>query len=400
MSKRIIICGGGAAGFFAAINIKGKNPDYTVKILEKSNKLLSKVKISGGGRCNVTNARSTPSELVKFYPRGEKKLYKLFKQFTTTDMVQWLANHGVNTKTENDLRMFPESNDSQTIINCFLDVCRRQKIEIIKNEGIEKIEHDSNWKIKTINTTYEADAVVVATGSSGKTWGILENLGLKLAPAVPSLFTFNIKDNRLNGLQGLSFKETNIKITNTKLSENGPLLITHWGLSGPAVIKLSAWGAIPLEKIKYNFDVIINFLGDRSSEDARAMLNQLKSTNPNRKVLNYPFDGIPKRYWERLCSYIGISENQIYGELSKKNSNKLIEELTQAKFSVSGKSTFKEEFVTCGGVELSEVNLQDLQSKQFPGLYFCGEVLNIDGITGGFNFQACWTTAWIISENI
>ncbi len=401
MSKEIIICGGGAAGFFAAINIREKHPDYNVKILEKSNKLLSKVKISGGGRCNVTNARSAPSELVKFYPRGEKKLYKLFKQFSSVDMVRWLKEHGVPTKSEEDLRMFPISDSSQTIIDCFLKCCQKLNIEILKNHPLTDISKDGNgWQIKTKDTTFYADALIMATGSSNQIWRLLNKSGLKTEPAIPSLFTFNIRDERLQELQGLSFPNVQIKVAGSKLEETGPLLITHWGLSGPAVIKLSAWGAIPLNKLNYKFDIIVNFFGDLTFESIREQLNQWSTEHPKRKIVNYPPEGIPKRYWERLCAFTGIKNEQVFGDLSKKQKNKLTEELTQAKFSVTGKSTFKEEFVTCGGVALSEVDLTNMQSKQFPGLYFCGEILNIDGITGGFNFQACWTTAWIISENI
>ncbi|MEO1054441.1 MAG: NAD(P)/FAD-dependent oxidoreductase [Bacteroidota bacterium] len=402
MSKRVIICGGGAAGFFAAINIAEKHPDYRITILEKSNKVLSKVKISGGGRCNVTNARSVPSELVQFYPRGEKKLYKSFSRFSTDDMVDWLEKHGVNTKAEDDLRMFPVTDSSQTIIDCFLRYIRKYGIELIKNTGVTNIEkQEQQWRLTTQNgTSYKADVVVMATGSSNASWNMLKQLHFELESPVPSLFTFNIKDERLKMLQGLSFPYVHIKVAGSKLEESGPLLITHWGLSGPAVLKLSAWGARHLAAVQYDFSIIVNLLDGESYDTCRAILNELKQSNPKKKLVNHSWQGIPKRYWEQLLTFCQIPESTIFGQLSKKQINRITEELTQAHFKVKGKSTFKEEFVTCGGVKISEVDLNTMESKKHPGLYFSGEVLNIDALTGGFNFQACWTASWIISESV
>ncbi|REE02202.1 BaiN/RdsA family NAD(P)/FAD-dependent oxidoreductase [Marinoscillum furvescens] len=399
--KRIIVVGGGAAGFFTAINIAEKHPRYSVTILEKSNKLLSKVKVSGGGRCNVTNARHRPGELIDFYPRGQKKLYKVFEQFTTKDMADWLAQHGVETHTEADQRMFPESNSSQTIIDCFLATAKANGVNICTQEAVMALTPTGNlWQVQTKTRTLEADAVVMAGGSSTGLWRILGDRGLKLSPAVPSLFTFNIKDPRLQGLMGVSFEQASVRIVGSKLTDTGPMLITHWGLSGPAILKLSAWGARELAEKNYHFEVLINYLGETPADDVRNQLNTTKQNHPNRKAGNYPLEGIPRRFWERILQIGGIQENQTFGELTKKQINKLVEELCQGRYSVSGKSTFKEEFVTCGGVKLSEVNLQTFESKKHPGLYLAGELLDIDALTGGFNFQACWSAGWMISEAI
>lgn len=396
------MCGGGASGFFAAINIARKHPDYQVSLLEKSNKVLSKVKVSGGGRCNVTNARTNPSELVKYYPRGQKKLYSIFKTFSTQDMVDWLEESGVNTHTEADLRMFPTSNSSQTIIDCFLEAAQVAGVEIRKNCGLVDFSQSARgWKVVTQqDEQLEADALVIATGSAPSVWKKLAEMGLTIEKAVPSLFTFNIKDQRLQGLSGMSFGEVNVRITGTKLEEQGPLLITHWGLSGPAVLKLSAWGARWLEEQKYHFDIMLNFLPESNFEEFRQELLSFKSAHPTRKIKNYHKEEIPNRYWENLLTYLEINPDMPFGELPNKLINKLTVEITQASFEVRGKSTFKEEFVTCGGVALAEVDLKTMEAKRFPGLYFSGEVLDIDALTGGFNFQSCWSTAWLLSEVI
>ena len=396
------MCGGGASGFFAAINIADKHPDYEVTLLEKSSQVLSKVKVSGGGRCNVTNARTQPSELVKFYPRGEKKLYPLFKAFSTADMVRWLAERGVKTHTEADLRMFPLSNSSQTIIDCFVEAARTSGVQLKKNCGMSAFSPtEKGWEVLTLEgERLQADALIIATGAAPSVWKKLEGLGLQVERPVPSLFTFNIKDPRLKDLLGMSFQEVHVRITGTKLEEQGPLLITHWGLSGPAVLKLSAWGARWLEEQKYHFNIQINFLPDYNFDQFRQYLLQFKAEHPTRKVKNFHPEQIPNRYWERLLAYLEIDPDLPFGELPNKLINKLTVELTQAIFEVRGKSTFKEEFVTCGGVALSEVNLKTMEARRFPGLYFSGEVLDIDALTGGFNFQACWTTAWLISEAV
>lgn len=398
---KVIVIGGGAAGFFAAINIAEKHPDYQVTILEKSNKLLSKVKVSGGGRCNVTNARTKPSELVSFYPRGNKKLHPLFKTFTTSDMVDWLNQRGVETKAEDDLRMFPITDDSQTIIDCFLKEAKKYGVTITQNEALTRLkQQDDRWLVHTKATAYEAGKVIVATGSSTATWKILEELGLELTPLVPSLFTFNIKDPRLKDLQGISFDYVQVKVTGSKLEENGPLLITHWGLSGPAVLKLSSRGAYELADKNYRFDVLINFTGALKPNEIRKHIQEYAAANPKRKAINYPLFELPKRFWERMVDHCGIGAETPFMELSKKHVNKLVEELGQGRYAVDGKSTFKEEFVTAGGIKLSEVDLSTFECKRFSNLYLAGEVLDIDALTGGFNFQACWSAGWVISESV
>ena len=397
---KIIVIGGGAAGFFTAINIAEKRAEVSITILEKSNKLLQKVKVSGGGRCNVTNARSKPSELVPFYPRGHKKLHGLFKRFTTQDMETWLASHQVQLKTEADLRMFPVTDSSQTIIDCFLRLIKKHRIEVqTQQHWIDLQRKDQRWEVATKTDVYLADAVVLATGSSPTSWSILRKVGLETTEIVPSLFTFNIKDARIQGLQGLSFPEASVKVVGTKLVESGPMLITHWGLSGPAILKLSSWGAYELHGRNYHFDVLINFI-DAESEQVRNQIQQYKIEHPSRIVMKYPLFELPRRFWEQLLRFIGIGDTTPYGELSKKHLNKLVEELTQGKYPVTGKSTFKEEFVTAGGVRLTEINLDTYEAKRFPGLYLAGEVLDIDALTGGFNFQACWSAGWVISEHL
>lgn len=398
---KVVIIGGGAAGFFTAINIAEKHPSYQVIILEKSSKLLSKVKVSGGGRCNVTNARSKSSELVHFYPRGHKKLHSLFKEFSTSDMVDWLAKRGVPTKAETDLRMFPITDNSQTIIDCFMKEAKKHKVDIQLNAGMNSIQQKGEkWIIETANKTHEADKVVIATGSSPALWKQLEALGLEVTPPVPSLFTFNIKDHRIKDLMGLAFENASVKIVGTKLSDSGPLLITHWGLSGPAILKLSAWGARELETLNYHFKILINFTGELKPEEVKSNLLSYKEANPKRKIINYPLFDLPKRFWERLSLCCGITSEITFVELPKKQANKLVEELTQGLYEVKGKSTFKEEFVTSGGVKLSEIDLNTFESRQFENLYLAGEVLDIDALTGGFNFQACWSAGWVIAEGI
>lgn len=399
--RKIIIIGGGASGFFAAINIAKRNPEDEVVILEKTNKWLQKVKVSGGGRCNVTNQRSKPSELVDFYPRGAQKLYKSFEKFSTADMVKWLKDHGVTTQAEADLRMFPITNSSQTIIDCFIQACRTYGVTILRNHNVTNLRQPENetWQIDTTNESMVADKLVICTGSSPNFWNKLQGLGLKVAPPVPSLFTFNIKDPRLQELSGVSFPRCSIKIAGTKLEESGPLLITHWGLSGPAILKLSARGARDLAVMSYQFEIIINFLDCPTYESARSLFESKKSQNLKKNIGN-AMPELPRRYWLSLLDYCQINPETKMADIGKKGINKLTEELFQARFTVSGKSTFKEEFVTCGGVELSEINIDTMEAKKLPNLYLSGEVLNIDALTGGFNFQACWTSSWIISTNI
>tara|TARA_Y100000310_G_C20680171_1_gene815475 strand:+ start:1435 stop:2634 length:1200 start_codon:yes stop_codon:yes gene_type:complete len=398
---RVIIIGGGAAGFFTAINIADKHPDWQITILEKTNKLLSKVKISGGGRCNVTNGRTTPSELVPFYPRGGKKLYSLFQEFGTKDMRKWLEKRGVKTNEEADHRVFPTTNNSQTIIDCFQNEVRKHNIRVQMNFGVQNISLEENkWRISSGSGEIFADKIIIATGSSPASWKTLQQIGLEIVKPVPSLFTFNIKDERIQDLMGIAFGNVLVKIVGSKLEESGPLLITHWGFSGPAILKLSAWGARDLAEKNYHFQILINYTGNCSADQVRSNLNSIKSDFPKRKLSNHPMYDIPKRFWERLLECCEITSDIPAGELSKKQLNKLVEELTQGLYSVNGKSTFKEEFVTSGGVKLSEIDLKTFEAKRFPNLYLAGEVLDIDALTGGFNFQACWSAGWVIAQNI
>ncbi len=397
---RIAIIGGGATGFFTAINIAEKNKHADITIFEKSAKVLSKVKVSGGGRCNVTNAREQPSELTTFYPRGSKKLYKPFACFGTSEMRRWLLEHGVKTKTEEDLRVFPESNESKTIVDLFTQRAQVLGVKTHRGQLVSDIRSTpKGWLLLVNKEELVFDKVVVATGASEKSWSMLADVGLKLAPRVPSLFTFNIKDQRLKQLQGISFEESNVQVVKTKLKEAGPLLITHWGLSGPAILKLSAWGAQELARVDYQFDIIVNFINQTSDQFRNWLAMQITSSH-KKQVGNLRIPGCPRRYFENLLQYLRISETTPLSELTKKDKNRLIEELIQSRFQVVGKSTFKEEFVTCGGVELSEVSLENMEAKRFPGLYMGGEALNIDALTGGFNFQACWTAGWLISEHL
>lgn len=400
--RTILICGGGAAGFFTAINLAERRPGDKIIILEKSNKVLSKVRISGGGRCNVTNGRTHSSELVKAYPRGGKKLYKLFEAFSTEDMRSWLEHRHVPTHVEEDLRVFPVSNSSESIISCFMDEVKKHGIDLRLGDGLNQInQSEKGWGIITQHgDSIHADAVVMATGSSPQVWRLLSKLDIEIKEPVPSLFTFKISSELLSGLQGISFSDVQCKVIGTSLVSDGPLLITHWGLSGPAILKLSAWGARTLASSRYSFDILINFIPSENPETCRQAIQKYKFEHGKRTVINYPLFEIPKRFWDRVCRESGISPSLTFAELGKKSTNKLTHFLTQAPFHVSGKSTFKEEFVTCGGVALSEINLETFESKRYPSLYFTGEVLDIDAITGGFNFQACWSSAWQISQHL
>ena len=401
-STHIVIIGGGAAGFFTAINLARLQPTWRVEILEKTSKLLSKVKISGGGRCNVTHHCFDPKQLATHYPRGEKKLRAVFQQFQPQDTIQWFKKRGVTIKNEADNRMFPDTDNSQTIIDCFLKEADRYGVQINTKCGVKSLhqKEDDSWEIALENGKSKvADKVIIATGSQPSAWRMLHALGLKMVEQVPSLFTFNCKDHRLKALQGLSFPNAQVKVAGTKLIAEGPLLITHWGLSGPAILKLSAWGARILNEKKYEFDIMISF-SNRNQEAIRTLLKEAKETQGKKLVSNLSVDGIPKRYWQRLCEIAQIPPQQIMGELPKKLFNKLVEELSQGLFTIRGKSTFKDEFVTAGGVDLSEIDFKTMQARRFPNLHFSGEVLDIDAITGGFNFQACWSTAWLLAHAV
>lgn len=396
----IIIIGGGAAGFFTAINIVEKNPKLKVAILERGKNVLEKVRISGGGRCNVTHACFVPNDLVKFYPRGEKELKGPFHQFCSGDTINWFEKHGVELKIEEDGRMFPVSNSSQTIIDCFLKAAQKLKIDVLTGHSVQELYQGENyWKISTNHEVFSCQKVVMATGSNPKMWELLQNLGHSIIEPVPSLFTFNVKDVRIKDLMGLS-TVASVKVKKSKLQASGPLLITHWGMSGPGILRLSAWGARELADKKYQFSIQVNWLNETDFEEAIDLLKIIKEENSKKLVSKYAHFDLPKRLWENLVKASGITEETKWADVNKKQLNTLAEQLTNAEFQVNGKSTFKEEFVTAGGIDLKEVNFKTMESKVLPNLFFAGEILNIDAITGGFNFQNAWTGGFIVAENI
>ena len=396
----IIIVGGGAAGFFTAITIIEKNPKLKVAILERGQEVLSKVRVSGGGRCNVTHACFVPNDLVKFYPRGEKELRGPFHQFCSGDTVEWFEKHGVELKIEDDGRMFPVSNSSQTIIDCFLSATKKLGIDTLTGQSVQSIfKAETYWKVETNHDTYSCQKLIMTTGSNPKIWELLNEIGHTIVPPVPSLFTFNIKDKRIKDLMGVSALAS-VKVLDSKLSASGPLLITHWGMSGPGILRLSAWGARELADKKYQFAIQVNWLNDLTLEETEEKLKELKLEHSKKAISKKsPFD-FPNRLWESLVLASEILEETKWADLSKKQLQNLAQQLTQGVFQVNGKSTFKEEFVTAGGIDLKEINFKTMESKLHQNLYFAGEILNIDAITGGFNFQNAWTGGFIIAEGI
>ncbi|NAS31363.1 aminoacetone oxidase family FAD-binding enzyme [Flavobacteriaceae bacterium R38] len=398
IKKDVVIVGGGAAGFFAAIQIAEQNPDLDIVILERGKEVLTKVKISGGGRCNVTHAEFIPSELVKNYPRGEKELLGPFHSFCSGDTIEFFEQRGIALKIEEDGRMFPVSDSSQTIIDCFLSEVKRLGIQILKNHSVKEISKQENeWYLQTNQEGFQAKKVLIATGSNPKIWKMLETLEHKIIAPVPSLFTFNIKDNRIKGLAGIA-EEVSIKVLDTKLESEGPLLITHWGMSGPAILKLSAWGARELNSHNYQFKIKVNWLFKTTIEEAEKELKVFRTENPKKLIVNTKPFSISKRLWLNFVEVSTISEKLRWADLSKKQLSQLATQLTESVFQVNGKSTFKEEFVTAGGVDLKEINFKTFESKKHENLYFAGEVINIDAITGGFNFQNAWTGAFIAAK--
>jgi len=399
--KTFIVIGGGAAGYFAAINVAERYPNLKVLILEASSKVLQKVKVSGGGRCNVTNACFESKELVKNYPRGQKELLGPFHQFITSDMMSWLENRGVPLKTEADNRVFPKSNSSQSIIDCFVKQADKFGVELLTNHRVSAIKKkDSSFEITTSNKIFKADYLLIATGSSPKMFPIIKNLGHKIVAPVPSLFTFNISDKRLKENMGLSVPFGRVKVVQTKLNALGPILITHWGLSGPAILKLSAWEALELHRKNYKFDIEVNWLNKKQDTVFNFLINH-KTNHPKKQIaLQCPFKDIPKRLWQALVMTSGVPVNLVWAQISKKQLQALSYQLTQGQYKVTGKSTFKEEFVTAGGVDLIDINFKHFESKLHKNLFFAGEVLNIDAVTGGFNFQNAWAGAWIVAQNI
>ena len=396
----IIIVGGGAAGFFTAISIVEKNPKMKVAILERGAEVLQKVRISGGGRCNVTHACFEPNELVKFYPRGEKELRGPFHQFGSGDTIEWFEKHGVELKIEADGRMFPVSNSSQTIIDCFLKATQKLGIAVLTGQSVQSIfKKDTLWKIETQNEHYLTEKLVLATGSNPKIWEMLQTFGHAVVSPVPSLFTFNIKDSRIKELPGVAAQVT-VKVKDTKLTSTGPLLITHWGMSGPAILKLSAWGARILHDKNYQFTIFINWLNDADTADVEKKLKDLKQEHAKKSVSKKsPFE-LTNRLWESLVIASGIEVETKWADLSKIQLQNLVNQLTHGTFQVNGKSTFKEEFVTAGGIDLKEINFKTMESKLHENLYFAGEIVNIDAITGGFNFQNAWTSGFIVASAV
>ena len=396
----IIIVGGGAAGFFTAINIVEKNPKLKVAILERGAEVLQKVRISGGGRCNVTHAIFEPNELVKFYPRGEKELRGPFHQFCSGDTIEWFEQHGVELKIEADGRMFPVSNSSQTIIDCFLKATQKLGIAVLTGQSVQSIfKKENEWKIETQSENYLAEKLILATGSNPKVWEMLQTFGHAVVSPVPSLFTFNIKDSRIKELPGVAAQVT-VKVKDTKLTSTGPLLITHWGMSGPAILKLSAWGARILHDKNYQFTIFINWLNDADKEDVEKKLKDLKQEHAKKSVSKKsPFE-LTNRLWESLVLASGIESETKWADLSKIQLQNLVNQLTNGTFQVNGKSTFKEEFVTAGGIDLKEINFKTMESKLHENLYFAGEIVNIDAITGGFNFQNAWTSGFIVANAV
>ena len=395
---RIAIIGGGASGFFAALSAKKHHPDAEVILFEKTSKLLAKVKISGGGRCNVTHACFKNSELVKHYPRGAKQLRKTFNQFTTIDTVEWFQSRGVELKAEPDNRMFPVTDDSQTIIDLLQKEVRKEGIKINLSEGVNKlIRGKSHFTLFTVQGERIFDKVIVTTGGSPKTEGFdwLVRLGHEINTPVPSLFTFNMPGETVKKLMGVTIPKATVRVLGTKLEQDGPLLITHWGMSGPAILKTSAWGARILNEMNYDFTIQVNWSNVSESE----LRNELESYIALKKLLKNkcPFD-IPQRFWEYLLEKSGLSLDKPWNELGKKGINKLVNILVNDQYKVRGKTTFKEEFVTAGGIHLADVNFNSMQSRKVPGLYFAGEVLDVDGVTGGFNFQAAWSTGYVAGK--
>lgn len=397
--KRLVVIGGGAAGFFSAINIAEKHPHLEVTILEKSTEVLQKVKVSGGGRCNVTNFCFVPRELAKNYPRGKKELLGPFNKFGPGDTMSWFAERGVNLVAEDDNRMFPESNTSQTIIDCFLESAQKANVNIQYGNQVTGIhQFEKGWEIYLKSGNLKADYLVIASGSSRSIWDKLEKLSIDIVFPVPSLFTFKIKDERLSDLSGISVPFVTCTIPQLKMKTDGPLLITHRGVSGPGILKLSSFAARELAEVGYKFDLKINWVAD----SVDAILEELKKfnlTEPNKKVGEYGRFELAKRLWQKLLLHCEIPLDKKWCELGRKKSVRLAEALTASRFSVNGKNTFKEEFVTAGGVDLKQIDFRKMSHKNYPTLFFAGEVLDIDAVTGGFNFQAAWTTSWLISEN-
>jgi predicted Rossmann fold flavoprotein len=399
----LIVIGGGAAGFFGAVQAAESDPGLRILILEKSGKLLSKVRVSGGGRCNVTHHCFDPVKLSQHYPRGEKPLRSVFKKYDAIKTVEWFTSRGVTLKVESDGRMFPVTDNSETIVTCLMDEVQRFDILIETGDAVDEIrgEADRFQIITEKGKVFFASRILVATGGNPKSdaYEFIRRLGHTIKHPIPSLFTFNDSEKVFTDLMGIAVPNAEVRIAGTKFKQQGPLLITHWGLSGPAVIKLSAWAAEHLHAEHYTFTALVSWIGSMGEDALRAHLQTQKTLRAKQKIYANPLYELPQRLWVRLCSLAEIPEEKVWGDASHKHLNKLLENMIKCPFRIKGKTTFKEEFVTCGGVDLSEVDLETMQSKIVPGIYFAGEVLNIDGETGGFNFQSAWSTAYIAGRS-
>lgn len=404
-SLKITIIGGGAGGFFAGITCARQFPQAEITILEAGSEVLSKVKISGGGRCNVTHACFDPAQLIQFYPRGGKSLRGAFTRFQPKDTIQWFKSRGVELKIEDDGRIFPITDDSQTIIDCFLDQAKKLGITIKTRCPVIEINKEENGFIITTKKgeIFRTDRVLIATGNNPLGYRWAKQMGHSIETPVPSLFTFTIRDRRLQDLAGVSVEDVHIQLKTekkNKLEQRGSLLITHWGISGPAVLKLSAYGARFLYEQHYQTNCIINWLPEYNLESIKPVLLSSKEHYSKRKIISACPVNLPKRLWQKLVEYGGISPEKNWADLSKNDLNTLVQELVQGIYPIGGKGVFKDEFVTCGGVVLKEVDFKTMESKVCPGLFFAGEILDIDGVTGGFNFQSAWTTGSIAGASI
>ncbi len=396
--KRVAIIGGGAAGFFTAANLDGDK--YEIALFERAKNVLQKVKIAGGGRCNVTHACFDPKVLVNYYPRGHKELRGVFTKFQPGDTMTWFEERGLRLKIEADNRIFPVTDSSQSVINVLMEAALAQGTVIKTKEGVQEIKRrNQEWEISTKNKTYTADKIVFCTGSSPKAYQMLRKLQLPVVDLVPSLFTFNIQHQILDGLMGTSFPEAVVEIPALGTRESGALLMTHWGLSGPAVLKLSAWCARDLQALNYQFEIGVNFIG-MNQEAALQHFEEYKQQQTRKSVGNAKIFDVSRRFWHRILEMNHIDPSLQLANLPKKHQRTIVQNLCDFQFKVNGKSTFKEEFVTAGGVDLKEIDFKTMQSKTLPDFYLAGEVLDIDAVTGGFNFQACWSEAWLIARDL
>ncbi|MHA4847104.1 BaiN/RdsA family NAD(P)/FAD-dependent oxidoreductase [Flavitalea antarctica] len=403
MKKRLIVIGGGAAGFFCAVNAKRLNPELEVIIVEKTSKVLAKVRISGGGRCNVTHECFDIPVMAKRYPRGGNLVKRSFHQFFTTDTIEWFRSRGVMIRAEADGRMFPVTNSSETIIDCLLREMNKLGVTLFYNKDVKAIKKDGNkWRLSFSDDFMDCDFVCVACGGYPKpaSFAWLTQLGHTIEDPVPSLFTFNMPGNPVTALMGVSVESAQVKIAGSRLEQTGPLLITHWGMSGPAILKLSAWGARMLADSAYSFRILVNWLAGWNEPGLREQLRSLRETAASQKIAGRNHFGLPQRLWEYLLAESGCKPEWRWADLPSANQNRLVINLLAKEYQVSGKTTFKEEFVTAGGINLSEINANTMESKLWPGLFFAGEIMNVDGITGGYNFQHAWTSGYIAASAI